>query len=265
MKSLLISAVFVSLTVVAAPVLADELGVAERPHLSVSGDAEVKIEPDFAIFRIALIHHGRDLVGTRRANQAATTALLDLARRRGVQAMDLSTTPSMAFPGRWQCSTCSEADQKTGYTARTEATLTLRRMADIGDFATEVSADPNVQLQDVEYHTSQLRTYRDQARALAIRAAREKAEALSKELGQSIGKAMTISEDPAPGMSYWSWSHWGYACCGYYSSYGRYGNQGMVQNVSMVAPSGGNSVNDGALAPGSISVKARVNVTFELH
>jgi uncharacterized protein YggE len=50
------------------------------------------------------------------------------------------------------------------------------------------------QIDSVEYETSDPRKYRDQARDLAVKAAREKAEALAGALGQSIGKANAIEE-----------------------------------------------------------------------
>ena len=50
------------------------------------------------------------------------------------------------------------------------------------------------QLDAVELQSSKMREHADEARALAVRAAREKAAAMAKELGQSIGKAIHISE-----------------------------------------------------------------------
>ena len=49
-------------------------------------------------------------------------------------------------------------------------------------------------MQAVRLRTSQLRKYRDEARAKAIRAAKEKAVALAGELGVKIGRPHSISE-----------------------------------------------------------------------
>jgi uncharacterized protein YggE len=56
-------------------------------------------------------------------------------------------------------------------------------------------------LDSIQYETSDLRKYRDQARDLAVKAAREKAEALANALGQSIGKANLIEETPGSQFS----------------------------------------------------------------
>lgn len=232
-------------------------------QVSVSGQAEVQVQPDYALFKLAVVNYGEQLVPTREKNQATIEHWLARAKALGMSPNDLATTPAMVFPSRWQCGSCSEAEQKTGYTARTEATFTLRRMSQLGTLANELSADGNIMLTDVEYHTSSLRQYRDQARAMAIRAAREKAQALAQELGQSIGPATSINESTDLGSGYWSWSQWGYSCCGYYRSYGQYGGGNFAQNVMSVAPSAGETA-DGAIAPGMIPVRASVSVVFEL-
>lgn len=46
----------------------------------------------------------------------------------------------------------------------------------------------------VDFRTTDLRRYRDQARAEAIQPAREKAEALAAGLGQTLGAPLSISE-----------------------------------------------------------------------
>lgn len=241
------------------------LGIAQRPNVAVQGDAEILVDPDYAVLRLSVQHFGTDVVGVRNQSQAAVTQLLADARALGIAAPDLASTPSMVFPGRWQCSNCSDAEKNGGQTAHTSVTITLRRIATLADLVARLSSDKSVLLQDVEYHTTALRQHRDRARALAIQAAREKAQALSGEIGQSIGKAMSISEQSASGDGYWSWSQWGYSCCGYYSSRGGWGSGAMSQNVSVAAdPAAGGGTGGGPVAPGRIAVRASVSVTFEL-
>ena len=102
----------------------------------------------------------------------------------------------------------------------------------------------------IEFRTTELRKHRDTARAMAIRAAREKADALEAELGVTRGKVYTINANDWGG--YWSPSggFWG----------GRYGGammQNVVQNTGGPSDSG-----DETLSLGQISVSASVNVSF---
>ena len=92
----------------------------------------------------------------------------------------------------------------------------------------------------IEYQSSEMRKYRDQARQSAVNAAREKAEALAKALGQQIGKAYSIQEDQPQE----------------YSPYANAITGGLVPDKTR-APVASTS-------PGQMKVSAAVTVTFEL-
>jgi uncharacterized protein len=92
----------------------------------------------------------------------------------------------------------------------------------------------------VEFRTSQIRKYKDQARALAIRAAREKAIALTAEIGQTIGKAHSIQEEG-------------------------YSRSALSNNYSTAVSGSFSSDEDSAFAPGMITITAQVTVSFVLN
>lgn len=242
---------------------ASDVSLQDRPHTQVQGNAEVLVEPDHAVLRLALQHFSITRVDARTRNQAALAKLIDEGVELGIVRADFASTPSMVFPGRWQCAECPDSDKKTGYTAHATLTVTLRRLDALMDLVAAVTGDEAVLLQDVEYRTSALREHRDRARALAIKAAREKAVAFAAEIDQRIGKALSIVEEHESGDGFWSWSQWGYSCCGYYSHRGSYGAQSMSQNVVLEAAPGASAA-EGAMAPGRIAVRARVNAMFEL-
>ena len=104
----------------------------------------------------------------------------------------------------------------------------------------------------VDFRTTELRTYRDQARAMAIQAAREKAIALAKELGEEIGRPHRIDEQQT---GWWSWYGGGW--------WGRGGGMAGAQNV-MLQNVGGSSGGESTIAPGQITVNAKVTTSFEL-
>jgi uncharacterized protein YggE len=96
----------------------------------------------------------------------------------------------------------------------------------------------------VSFRSSQMRKYRDQAREMAMRAAREKAAALAGAVGQKIGKAYSIEEE-VPTRSYAS--------------------QNVMSNNSVSFDSDSSSASEGTLALGQIKISARVTVKFELE
>ncbi|HSM15517.1 MAG TPA: SIMPL domain-containing protein, partial [Gemmatimonadales bacterium] len=104
----------------------------------------------------------------------------------------------------------------------------------------------------IQFRTTELRTHRDTARAMALRAAQEKARLMARELDREVGKPVLIREDHS---GWWSW---------YGGWWGSRGGQAMAQNVTQNAPPTGGAL-EGTTAPGQISVTARVTVTFDLE
>jgi uncharacterized protein YggE len=104
----------------------------------------------------------------------------------------------------------------------------------------------------IQFRTTELRKHRDEARSLAIKAAKEKAVSLAKELEQSIGAPHSIHENAS---GWWS---------GYNAWWGGRWGPAMAQNVSQDA-GGGASSQGGSLAVGQITVNARVTVSFFLE
>jgi uncharacterized protein YggE len=90
-----------------------------------------------------------------------------------------------------------------------------------------------------------MRKYKDQARAMAIKAAQEKASAFAREIGQSIGKAFSITEDGVNNFT----------------------GKTLPNNTSNYVGgiSGAYSDDENTIALGQISVTARVVVSFELN
>lgn len=109
--------------------------------------------------------------------------------------------------------------------------------------------------------TTELRKHKDESRALAIEAAKEKAIALAKGLGQTIGKASMIQEIQEDTYSYYSpWSSMGY--------YGGNlaGNVNATSNtIANAQGASTQSTTSDDFSPGQIKVSARISVTFDLN
>lgn len=105
----------------------------------------------------------------------------------------------------------------------------------------------------MEFGTSELRTHRDAARALAVKAAQEKANDLAAAAGlRIVGGPLGLS----------AYSYGGGA------SYRRLrlGGYGQSQNVVQNAGAGGDGIGaDGTVALGKISVTASVSMAFQLQ
>jgi uncharacterized protein YggE len=218
-------------------------------RITVSGEAEVRVVPDEVILSLGVETWDKDMEKAKRQNDEIIAAVLALAADYGIPPEHVQTD-YVGIEPRYRNGYYEPSDF-IGFFVHKTVVITLRDLSQFeGLLADALEAGVNY-VHGIEFRTTELRQHRDEARALAIRAAKEKAEALAGELDQKIGDPLDIQEVQ---NGWWS---------GYNAWWGsRWGN-GMSQNV--IQEVGGVSVlADSSVAPGQINVNARVSVTFEL-
>lgn len=244
----ILSVVALSSLLLASPLHANEDN--PPPGITVEGEAAVKVMPDEVLITLGIESSDRDLQKVRSLNDARMQQVRGAALASGVAERDIRTdfihlAPNYENRGR------DARRVLIDYTQQTTVLITLRDVSKFEGLMTGLLRSGVEYIHGVDFQTSELRKYRDQARLLAMKAAREKAVALAGAFEQKVGKAKLIQEGRG----------------GWWSSYGRWwggsGSGQMSQNVAVQAP--GEASADGALAPGMLSVTASVRVTFELE
>ena len=211
----------------------------EPPHVTVAGEAEMNVAPDEVRFDVTLQHFGRELKAAKTQTDEKLRGLIALARKHGVAESDTQTDYVKVEP-RFKGNDDSKAF--LGYWVRKDLVFTLRDVTRAEGLLSEVLDYGVWRINSISFSTSQVRRYRDQARAMAMKAAQEKAAALAGAVGQKIGKAIAIEEE-MPG-------------------------RGSSPNYASNAVSfdrGGATDSEGTLALGLIKVSARVTVKFVLE
>lgn len=140
-----------------------------------------------------------------------------------------------------------------GYAVTQTITILLKNISRFESLLSDLVKAGISELGGVTFRASQMRTHMDRARALAMKAAKEKATALAGEIGQKIGKAVNITE---VGMN---------VKAAYEDE-----DDGNTTSNNYRLPSSAEinasaSDNQGTIAPGMISIIARVKVSFELN
>jgi len=218
--------------------------------VQVSGAAAVNVVPDRVLIQLGVVSNATTVEMVQTANSAAVLKVMAALKQQGVEAKDIATDRYVIEP------VYENYDSLTikGYRINNLIGITLRDVSKTSAvIAAALQAGAN-QLVNVEFYTSELRKYRDQAREMAMKAAQEKAQALARAAGAEPSCVLAINEN--------SWS----AYSGWWGS-GRdraMWTQNAVQNV---APSGGASgagADDEPVSLGQISVKAEVGVTYGL-
>ncbi|HEV2802996.1 MAG TPA: SIMPL domain-containing protein [Pyrinomonadaceae bacterium] len=215
----------------------------EQSLITVTGDAEVRVVPDEVVFDVTVRTFNRELKAAKSQTDERVKALIDLTRRYKVAPEDVQTDYVRLEP-RYR----GDNDARTllGYSVRKDLVFTLRDVTQAESLLSEVMTSGVTNVNSINFRTSQLRKHRDQARALAIRAAREKAVALTAEIGQKIGKAFSIEEEVPGGIA-------------------NFRGGLMNQNALAVDGASGSESAEGTLALGQIKVNARVTVRFILE
>jgi uncharacterized protein YggE len=225
--------------------------VSSEPRLiTVTGDAEVRVVPDEVVLTLGIETWNKDLHVAKDQNDRIVAKALALASDYGIDSQHVQTDYVSIEP-RYRNGYYEESDF-IGYFVRKSVVITLRDLHKFEELLTGALEAGVNYVQGIQFRTTELREHRDEARALAIQAAQEKAVALAEELGQRVGAPHTIQEvqsDWWSGYNAWWGSRWGGA---------------MAQNVIQEL-GGGALAGEGSLAPGQLSVNARVSVTFELQ
>ncbi len=220
----------------------------EEGRITVTGEADVRVVPDEVVLTLGVETDDLDLQAAKDENDRRMAAVIRAAKDAGlpdnlIRTDYLGIEPRYDWDGRERIF--------LGYWVRRSASLTLRDIDAFEDLLSSVLAVGANYVHGIQFRTTELRVHRDRARAMALAAAREKAEAMAGELDHAVGRTVLIREDRS----------------GWWSSYGGWwgGGRGgyMSQNVMQNAPAGGTPA-EGVLAPGQISVTAHVTVTFEL-
>lgn len=222
---------------------------AESRLITVTGDADVKVVPDEVILTLGVETWNEDLDVAKKDNDERIKKTLSMTKKfdilpKHVQTDYISIEPTYK----------SNVDERIiiGYFVRKTIVITLRDIFKFEDVLSSALKSGVNKVQGIQFRTTELRKHRDRARALAIKAAKEKAVALATELGQKVGRPRSINEQSAG----W-WDSYGYG-------WGSRWQYGMAQNVVQNVGEGAGS-EEGTIAPGQIRVNARVSVSFELE
>ncbi len=213
----------------------------EPPLITVTGQAQVKVVPDEVVFNIELEHTNKDLLAAKNANDENVRKILALARSYNIEPQNVQTDYISVEP---KYNTDNDEDETKrvrvfiGYAVSKTVVIRLRDLSRFENLFSDILKVGVSRIRDVDFRTTELRKHKDQARAMAIKAAQEKAIALTKEIGQTIGRAYSIREDGSDGS-------------------------GASANNSFVV-SGNYSPSENTFAPGLITVQAQVTVSFRL-
>jgi len=228
--------------VLAVCLLAGLSAAEEKPPqklVRVIGTSEVKVVPDRAVVELGVEKQDPRASVAKHAEDAAARKILASLRANGIDEKDIQTTYLSLQPRSIYIKI--KKQWVTYFFAQQTVTVTVRDLSRLDALLESLIQAGGNRIDSIAYETSDLRKYRDQARDMAVRAAREKATALALALGQEVGKAHSIEEVPE--------SSSGYA--------------GALPNAVYEFESG--RTRTPSTAPGQKTISASVVVSFDLN
>ena len=219
------------------------------PQINVSGSAEVRVVPDEIRLSVAVESRNAALDAARLDNDTKIAAALAFLKGSDVPESDVKTDFISVRP---DYDVARSRVTPVAYIVRKSIEVRLTNTVAFQSVVTGLLTNGVNFIDSVDFRTTQLRQHRDQARLLAVRAAKEKAKALTDELGVKLGRPYNVNATDNSS---------------YLGSSSRFNNSiaganNYAQNVSVSGGGGASDNASDAFAVGQISITSNVSVSF---
>ena len=204
----------------------------ERALVNTTGEGIVKVEPDEVIIKSRIEHDGDSATEVQKQNDEVVSKVIDYLKSNGIDEKNIQTQYVNLNKNY-------NYDDKTySYVANQAISIKLTDISRYEEIMKGLLENGLNRIDGIQFGSSEMEKYEEEARRKAVLDAQSKAKQLSKPLGQTIGKAITISEND---MSNFQPVY------------------RMDQAVMSEAKTSGQT-----MAPGEMEIKIRVNIGFEL-
>ena len=164
------------------------------PLITASGNAEVKLPPDFVVIRVGLITRGSSPGGAATDLDRLMVVVRDSLRARGLPDSSIVVGVREITPQG------TGADQPiTGYTAGVSLNVSLRELAKLGQVLDALAAAGASELPEVKYKSDHEDSAYAAALAKAVANATMRAEAAARAAGGRLGPITMMQVDGRSG------------------------------------------------------------------
>ena len=223
----------------------------EIRRIHVNGEADVKVEPNEVILSFGVETIDKDMDIAKKKNDEIVKKSIQVCLNHNIEKKYIQTENITIEPSY---ENYYKKENFLGYTVRNSIVVTLKDISKFEAVLTDILKSGVTNIHGINFRNTEFKKYREEARRLAILAAKEKAEKLCTELEMKLGKPIKIDEGANYNPRYrYSSEFWG-------GGYDRGMSQNVIQNV-------GGDVREydlETLAVGKISIKANVSVEFEM-
>ncbi|MEO8252988.1 MAG: SIMPL domain-containing protein [Flavobacterium sp.] len=210
--------------------------IKQIPQVTVSGEGKVKVIPDEATISATVETKGNNAKDVKKQNDDKIDAVLKLIKKMNLAPADYRTQRVALNP------MYDYDKKKTTYNATQTIEIVVKDLNKYDELMEGLVGEGINRIDNVVFQSSKLAEYESEARKLAMKEAKHKAEDYVSVLGQKVGKAMMISDNT--------------------QSYSPQPIFARMKTVSLMESDG--APRNETLAVGEITITANVTVNFIL-
>lgn len=159
------------------------------PQINVNGEGKVKIAPDQVSISATVETKGNNAKDVKKQNDEKMDAVLKFIKKMNIPTADFRTKQVALNPQY------DYEKKKTSYNATQTVEILVKDLSKYDELMEGLVQQGINRLDNVSFESSKLAQYQSEARKLAIKDAKAKAEDYVSVLGQKVGKAYTISDN----------------------------------------------------------------------
>lgn len=163
--------------------------IKQVPQISVSGEGKIKVIPDEATISATVETKGNNAKEVKQKNDEQIDAVLKLIKKMNLAPADYRTQRVALNPQY------DYEKKKTTYNATQTIEIIVRDLNKYDELMEGLVGQGINRIDNVVFQSSKLAQYESDARKLAMKDAKHKAEDYVSVLGQKVGRAMTISDN----------------------------------------------------------------------
>ncbi len=163
--------------------------VKQIPLVAVTGEGKIKVTPDQAIIVVAVESKGTKAIDVKKENDTKIDAVLKLIKKMNVAKEDFQTKRV------YLNDEYDYVKKKHNYVATQTIEILLKDLSVYDELMEGLVESGINNISNVTFKSSKLEQYKSEARKLAMKDAKLKAEDYVYFLGQKVGKAFTITDN----------------------------------------------------------------------
>ena len=173
---------------------AADTGDAAPALISVSGTGTVTAVPDQATITVGVTSQGKDAATAVAANNQAMAALNDALGSFNIAERDRRSRGFTVQPRYDHRRNTDGMPDIAGYTVSNQVTVRVRDLDSLGDLLGAIVDSGGNTINSMQFGNTKVDELLDEARELAVKHARHKAELYAGAAGGSVGPVVSISE-----------------------------------------------------------------------